>query len=63
MADILSDLEQLLAATPEHAYVAGDLTRSRLAAIVKELRRLRLLNEGLVRQLNDQQIGAAFQEG
>lgn len=59
MADILLDLEKKLAATPEHAYVAGVLTRSQLAAIVREIRRLRLLNKGLVRQLN----GQAVQEG
>jgi hypothetical protein len=53
--DILTELERLLADTPETAY-AVPMQRRLVAAAVREIKRLRALNAGLVQQLNGERV-------
>jgi hypothetical protein len=55
--DILSELERELANTPETAAAMRPLPRRMVVTAVTEIKRLRQLNAGLVRQLN----GFSFQ--
>mgnify|MGYP000992979931 CR=1 FL=1 len=50
--DILTELEHVLASVPEAAYAVPPLPRRAVATAVAEIKRLRAINAGLVRQLN-----------
>ncbi len=50
--DIQRELERILETVPVNAYLTPPIKRTLLATTIGEIRRLRVINAGLIRQLN-----------